>query len=62
MHYVNCIYIDRDKLLYYFENVQVSKAACEKPYIRKSIHTMYSISKPLFKTNETRRNIQGTPL
>ena len=49
MHYVNCIYIDSDKLLYDIVYVQFFKATYYKQYIRKSIQIMYSISKSTFK-------------
>ena len=38
----------RDKLLYDIDYVQVSKATYYKLYNRKSIQTMYSISKSTF--------------
>ena len=39
----------RDKLLYDFDYVKVSKATYYKQCIRKSIQTMYYISKSTFK-------------
>ena len=49
IHYVNCIYKFRNKLISDCDYVQVSKAAYYKEYIRKSIQTMYSICKSTFK-------------
>ena len=45
MHYV----IAKDKLLYDFDSVQVSKATYDTQYIWNSIQIMYSISKYTFK-------------
>ena len=49
MHYVNCIYIDSRQITYDIDYVQVSKATYYKQCIRKSIQTMYFITKYTFK-------------